>query len=386
MNRKKLLKSERKGTVMALMLVALMVLLLTGVGLLSMGLRSRIFALRTASDIAARSAADAGLAKALFEMNKKLKVKPWNDSTLPQITSEALPGCDATFSYTITGDSSRGYVVESVGNYGRAERKVRSTLRLRGLFDSAILVKETITLKMGTLVDGYDSSNPGAEDVPVQIATTSTEPGSISLEPGGTVDGEALVGVDGYFPVVTTPVLPDMGTVDIQGTNLTIGPADSGKYAGISVTRGTGGAGALVIDAGADGGEVVLHVTGDIWLGQDCELVIKPNTSLVIYLDGDLVAGNSSEINNETQDSTSFVLYGTGEDQNFDLKAKTEWCGAVYAPNADVSIKAGSTVSGSFISSNFLAGSGSLILYDMALRDATTSDVGVYFVVDRWFE
>jgi hypothetical protein len=51
MNRKKLLKSERKGTVMALMLVALMVLLLTGVGLLSMGLRSRIFALRTASDM-----------------------------------------------------------------------------------------------------------------------------------------------------------------------------------------------------------------------------------------------------------------------------------------------------------------------------------------------
>jgi len=386
MNRKKLLQSKSRGSAMALMMVALVVLLVTGVGLLSMGLRSRLFALRTASEIAARCAADAGLTKAVFEMNQKLKAIPWSDSNLPQVTNETLANCDALFSYTITGDGSSGYTVESIGSYGRAERKVRSTLRLRGLFESAILVQETIRLKTGTIVDGYDSSNPSAEDVPVQIATTSTEPGSISLG-GASVDGEALVGVDGYFPVVTPPILPDMGAaIDIQGTALTIGLADSGMYTGISVKRGTGTSGALVIDAGAQGGEVVLYITGDVGLGQDCELVIKPNTSLVMYLDGDLVTGNSSGINNESQDPTAFVLYGTGHDQNFDLKAKSEWYGAVYAPNADVTIKAGSTVSGSFVCSNFSAGEGSLILYDEALRDVTTTDVGVVFVVDRWYE
>jgi len=376
MNRKKLLQSKRKGSAIALMMVALVVLLVTGVGLLSMGLRSRVFALRTASEIAARCAADAGLTKAIFEMNQNLKVIPWSDSNLPQVTNETLANCDAIFSYTITGNDLSGYTVESIGNYGQAERKVRSTLRLKGLFDSAILVQETITLKMGTIVDGYDSQNPDPLDVPVQIATTSAEPGSIDLG-GATVDGEALVGVSGYFPVVTPPALPDMGTIDIQMTTLTIGPEDSGEYSSIYLNNNA------IMEIN---GDVVLYVTGDIWLGQGTELQITPDSSLTLYLDGDLIAGNSSGVNNETQDTTAFVLYGTGEDQTFELKAKSEWYGAIYAPNADVTIKAGSTIAGAFVCSSFSSTGGSLILYDAALRDVTTTDVGVVFVVDRWYE
>ena len=379
----KLLQSKRKGSAIALVLLVIVILLATGVGLLSLGLRSRIFAIRDASDITARCAADAGLTMAVFEMNEKLKVKPWDDSTLPQVTERTLLNCDAIFSYTATGDLDNGYIIESIGKSNQAERKVRSTLRLKGLFDSAILVQETITLKMGTIVDGYDSQNPDPLDEPVQIATTSTEPGSIDLG-GASVDGEALVGVDGYFPPVTPPILPDMGTaINVAGTTLTIGPADSGMYPGVSVAHGTGGAGILEID----GGEVVLYVTGDIGLGQDCELIIRPNSSLVIYLDGDLVAGNSSGINNEAQDTTAFTLYGTGEDQSFDLKAKSEWYGAIYAPNADITIKAGSTIAGAFVSSSFSStGGGSLILYDTALRNVSTTDAGVHFVVQQWSE
>jgi len=379
----KLLQSKRKGSAIALVLLVIVILLATGVGLLSLGLRSRIFAIRNASDITARCAADAGLTMAVFEMNEKLKVNPWDDSTLPQVTERTLLNCDAIFSYTATGDLDNGYIIESIGKSNQAERKVRSTLRLKGLFDSAILVQETITLKTGTIVDGYDSQNPDPLDEPVQIATTSTEPGSIDLG-GASVDGEALVGVDGYFPPVTPPILPDMGVaVDVQGSTLTIGPEGSGMYSGISVAHGTGGAGILEID----GGEVVLYVTGDIGLGQDCEIVVRQGASLTLYLDGDLVAGNSSGVNNETQDTTAFSLYGTGEDQTFELKAESEWYGAIYAPNADITIKAGSTIAGAFVCSSFSsAGGGSLILYDTALRNVSTTDAGVHFVVQQWSE
>lgn len=47
MNRKKLLKWERKGSAMALVLLAVVILLVMGTGLLSLGLHSRIFAART---------------------------------------------------------------------------------------------------------------------------------------------------------------------------------------------------------------------------------------------------------------------------------------------------------------------------------------------------
>ena len=74
MNR--LLQSKKRGSAIPLAAVAVLILLAMGTGLLSLGLHSRINSIRTTSGIAARCAADAGLVKALFEMNEKLKVEP----------------------------------------------------------------------------------------------------------------------------------------------------------------------------------------------------------------------------------------------------------------------------------------------------------------------
>ncbi|MHC4573768.1 MAG: DUF7305 domain-containing protein [Planctomycetota bacterium] len=376
MNVRKLLTSRKSGAALTIVLFAVIILLLMGGGLLSLGLQGRMRAIRTSSGIVARCAADSALTTTVYEMNQKLKVIPWDDTALPYALDSALLGCDATFSYEVQGNLNSGYVATCVGKSGYAHRRVTATLRLKGLFDSGVMVKETIKLYSGTLVDIYDP----ATDVPVQIATTSAEPGSISLAPGASVDGEVLVGVEGYFPTVSVPLLPDMGMpIDVQGTIMTIGPEDSGRYTAITLKTGA----ALVADGG---GEVILHVTGDVFMGQSCEVVLKPGTSLTLYLDGDLLAGNSTGINNESQDSTAFTLFGTGEDQKFELKAKSEWYGAVYAPNADVTIKSNAEVVGSFVSSSFETTGGALILYDSALRDVDTSDVGVFFIVDRWQE
>jgi choice-of-anchor A domain-containing protein len=191
-----------------------------------------------------------------------------------------------------------------------------------------------------------------------------------------------LYGVDGHFPALDPPALPDMGTgIYTKSAPLTIGPENSGKYTSMDVLLGNE-PGVLEID----GGEVVLHVTGDITLGNSCELIIKEGSSLVIYVEGDLVAGNESSVTNESKEPKNLRLYGIGEDQDIDLKAKNEWSGAVYAPDADVSIKAGADVYGSFISTNFENMNGNFVYYDAALRDVSTTDVGACFVVDRWEE
>ena len=65
---KKLLQSKRCGSAIPLVVVAIIMLLAMGVGLLSLGFNGRIYSLRTSSDIKARCAADAGLTMALFEM------------------------------------------------------------------------------------------------------------------------------------------------------------------------------------------------------------------------------------------------------------------------------------------------------------------------------
>ncbi len=378
MNRKKLFESKRGGFAMALVLCAIILLLVVGTGLLSLGQHSRSFSTRTCSGITARCAADAALTKAVFDMNQKLFASAWDSNTMPEVTDEPLANSDATFSYVVTGDLGNRYFIKCIGSSGQATKTVNAVLRLQGLFDNAITAKNTITLKTGTTVDGYDSENPSAGDVPVKIATSSEDEGSISLSPGASVDGDMLLGIDGYYPDVTPPILPAMGAIDLQLTTLDLEPEQSGQYSFINVKNN----GQIVID----GGDVILHITGDMWFGQGTELIIREGSSLTIYLDGNFTAGNSSGITNETQVPSTFALYGTGENQKFELKAKSDWFGTIYAPNAKITIKAGANIHGAFVSADFESKAGGHIYYDAALQNVDTTDIGVLFIVDRWLE
>jgi hypothetical protein len=184
------------------------------------------------------------------------------------------------------------------------------------------------------------------------------------------------------FPEVPLPgyTAPDT-TIEAKGVTLKIEPADSGRYEAISLKR-TNEPGKLDIA----GGDVVLYVTGDIDMGQDCEIVINEGASLTLYLDGDLSADNNAGFNNATQIPADFKLYGTGTDQDFDIRAKSDVFGAVYAPNADITIMANGDVYGSLVAKSFEMKSGGNFYYDEALRNVTVDDDGVRFVVKRWTE
>lgn len=191
-NMNKLLLSKRLGSAIPLAAVAVLILLAMGMGLLSLGLNSRIYSLRNTQQIQARCAADAGLVKAIFELNEKLKISPTEideamretlapdtpsppdgppspPDIVPSLigkTNEVLPNCDATFSYNIMGVASifaakglQGLTIESVGTCGGATAKVSAIVGLTGLFDSAILVKDRISLMPNTKVAAYNSAD-----------------------------------------------------------------------------------------------------------------------------------------------------------------------------------------------------------------------------------
>jgi hypothetical protein len=345
---------------------------------------------------------------ALFRMNEELQVKLLDDSTLPQAIDAKLPNCDATFSYTVTGDLADSYTIKSVGRSAQAQRTVSATLELRGLFEYAILTKETLILKPDTLVDGYNSQDPLDTDVEVDISTLSTADASIVLNTGVVVEGDVTVGVGGdpdtvikdmgattgdqlsgiieeSLPLISPPALPVMG-VDITATGetVTISPADSGQYGSIILTKGDT-LGVLEIS----GGDVVLYITGNIDLGESCELVVKDGSSLTVYIDGDIHCRTNSAINAEypPEDPSKFQIYGIAEvQQSFDIKAKSEWSGTIYAPNADVILYAKGDFYGSVVSNSFELKTGGNYHYDEALREVNVDDVGVRFVVKRWYE
>lgn len=389
---------------MALVLLVVVILFSTGIGLLNLGSQSRMMTARTSSEIAARCAADAGLTKAVFEMNEQLRVKPWNDSTLLQETCVYTNLSNSTptyYSFTVSGDFSSGYTAESIGTSGRAVRKVTCSLPLEGLFEYAIFTQGDLTLKNGTTINWY---NFNADDPPLQIGTNSINAGAISAKTGVTINGDVIVGVGGdpdvvidsgaeaaiagcvysqieesETPSITVPeylqALPSSGSIT-SSTTIT----NSAKYDSINLV-GNGTSDIVIID-----GAVELYVIGDIRLGQGDELRINPDASLTIYLGGNLLVDNGSIINNLTMDASKLKIYGLDTCYRIDFKASGTFYGAIYTPNADVRLHNSVEVFGAIVSNSFIQDVNANFYYDASLRKVSADEIGVHFVVNQWCE
>lgn len=387
---------------LAFVVSIIVVLVLLGSGLLALGSTSRIKSVRSTSDILARAAADAGLTRCLYLMHQKLvSEEVWDNSTLGDIyaSNNRLESSNEYYSFNVVGDPS-GFTVTSVGRSGLSSRTVVAMTGLRSVFDGATVVKKRVVLYPNSSVVGYNSSS--GVGVPARIGTNSIMANSIVLSSGVIVDGDLLIGVGGdleevilnngvitgvageldspmYFPEVEAPEVTGPDTdLKVTKSTVTLDSGDSGRYSSISLSN----AGFIEID-----GDVVLYVTGDIDLGNDCEITIKSGSSLVVYVDGDFEGKNGSSVNNENSLAGDFKLFGTGEfGQTIDLKAKSEFYGAVYAPNASMIVKAGGDIYGSFIGYDFEMKSKGVFHYDEALSSGGIDDEGVYFAVNRWRE
>lgn len=403
---------KRHGSILVVVVVAGLILSLIGAALLGMGAQSRIESGKQVHSAAARCAADAGLYKAIQVLNNSLANRNWTNTILPTFTNETMPGSDSSF--TVRSVFTAGqYQIESTGHSGPAQRTIRARLRLNGLFNFALQCQDSISLKSGTVIDAVDSRislNPNDTDAVAVIGTNSTAADMVTLNNGVVVKGDVVVGYGGNtntvikdlgaqtqdrysapdymdFPPVSPPPFngPD-NQITINGGTTIIGGQGGGslpavgRYSGIRIKQ----SGILKVV-----GDVVLHITGTIDMGQGCEIIIDPasNGSLKIYLNGDFLADNSAGINNATNNPKRFMLYGINPvSQTLNLKAKTDAFGAVYAPNADLTVFAGGNLYGSFTARNFELKNPAAFYYDAALHDVLPTDEGAHFVIDRWSE
>lgn len=392
--------SRCSGVTLPLIMIALVLLITMGAGLTQLDMQSRLAAIRSGDEISARVAADAGLVVALSEMNKKLRVKPWNDDELPQAADEAIPDSDGVFSYTVTGSKGGGYRIKSVGTSGRAERQVVATLKLEAPFEFAVFTKEGIGLKNGTKVDWY---NNDADDEPFTVGTNSIASGSIDAKLGVVINGDVAVGVGGDPDVVINSkklatitgrsyalgqpklmphvLVPDMLALSSsQGT--ISNPATisaSAKYDKIRI----GNSGSLTI-----GGPVALYVPGDIILDNSAsiEILDKKDASLTLYLGGSLICKNGGAINNRTQDPKRLKIIGLESCPEIDLRTDSTLYGAIYAPDADIRSHNAVKLYGSIVANSFIQDVAADLNYDASLRDVGYNDLGVRFAINRWYE
>ncbi|MHC4856580.1 MAG: DUF7305 domain-containing protein [Planctomycetota bacterium] len=402
---------KRPGSVLVLVVLVVLISFIIGTGLLALGTQSRVSSVNQVQDMKARSAADAGMERALQEINNAVRAKTWSESVTPYVNNAALPFSDSVYSIKTHYDTTDGYQVVSVGTDRDYTRSVSATLGLRGLFDNAIQCRDNITLKAGTVVDTIDSTismDPADCDEKAIIGTNSTDPDSIILNWGVVVDGDVVVGVGGdtstvikdlgatmdssypmstsvEFPAISAPSLfgPDT-SIGIKKNEKTIGPGGdfpaTGRFNNIKMSQGTT---LRVI------GDCTLYITGDVTMGQNSEILLdaSKNAKLTIYLDGDWNSDNNSGINNETTATNTFSLYGTGPvGQAIDIKAKGEFYGVIYAPDANLTMYSGGNIYGSFVTNNFELKNPAEFFYDASLRTITVDQEGARFVINRWKE
>ncbi len=259
-------------------------------------------------------------------------------------------------------------------------KQIEIELSKRSLFANGLTAKDTLTFSGGNAtVDSYDSSvgeydsffnrndngsiaslsvvvdavDVANADIYGYVATGGSDPG---IGPNGKIYGEDTpeevdvdlnrITTDFYaeFKNIDAPALVSPDTaLEISGTH-TIGD-QSGfteeHYHLDSLDINSNET--LIID-----GPVVIVI--DDFVDIDGDIQITEYGSVTFYVEGDFDIGGNGTVNN-TNSPTSFVLYGTNDTpggQEINLHGNGAMRGAVYAPNADLSLSGGGN-SGEFL-------------------------------------
>jgi hypothetical protein len=387
-------KPKNKGGALVLMTgigVAMMILSLT---IILLGGHGRLMAARTGQRIRARTAADAGLTDAIFEMNKKLVAEAhWDNSTLPSDSATVDP-MPASFNYTVSG-SPPSFTITSTGTSGYMQENVYVILFVDS-FWHGVGVKETVDIKLGTEFGTLP------EDGSITIRTNSTEsnamtfkafvniPGDVIYGPGGdgeeVIDAKATTVIEGQtyaaaeeltFPDVTPPDDPVPTYVATPITTDTTIAGGSWQYDYINL----GNSAILEIT-----GPTVLYITGTTTLNYNAEIIVRVGGSLDLYLGDDLVNQNSVGFSNENEDSTKLKIYGLPGCTEMDLKAKSDFYGAVYAPNANIDLFNSGDFIGAIVGNSFDMKNSGRFIYDTSLASVFIDDPAACFTVQRWWE
>jgi hypothetical protein len=349
-------------------------LLAAGATLLTRGLAETNVSQRSRDQHAAFQLAEAGVDRALFD----LETPDLLDDVMTSTLSSSLSS-DGTFSlspFVFSGDLVQ---VTSQGAIGSGQRDVEAVIERtkESVFQFALFGSELVNIGGEAITDSYDSSlglygrqTPGDEGDVGTNATTND-----GLTTGITVEGTSLVvngqvvvgpGVTDFTDVVQGNVNDDFITGDPpyvsqprefpMPDDLTVPPA--GCETVIPPKSGN----TITLQAGVDYCPV-----GDLTINGGERFTA--NGPVKIYLAGTLIVSGNAKIGVETDPSYMAFLISSSGGATFEgtLTGSSEFWGTVYGPNATISISGNADIYGSIIAENVDLSGNARIHYDESL-------------------
>ena len=343
--------SPERGTVLAItLLITAGILILTMPFLAKLSGQYRVSA-NSYRSLAAINLAEAGLERAIWELNYG-DILEWDGDD--QLRTCSLPSVQAPGGSVIgdiliavadpLGDNP---VIESTGKIdvsgevflSKTARVVLKKESGEPLFNVGVFADESVTLASNLTIEGSVRTN-GIHPAALTIENNSVVTGDASCGP----EGNPLVAIDlngtaevlgelkaasevKELPSVEVPVgMIPKGEFLAEGETVVI--TENGEYS--SFELGTGG----VVEIE---GDITIYVTGPFSLGSNTELNIAEGGNLRLYLAGSLSLSSNCAVNNNLQDPTKFVVLGADSlTGTITLDSNTPFYGALYLPKADV--------------------------------------------------
>lgn len=392
-------QKERGAVLITVILVVLVMLLMTMPFLTKLSGEFRVTE-KTYKQLAALNLAEAGVERAIWELNYG-NINNWEgDDNLRMLTISSFPTAGGEeigdVVIEVFGLGGENPVIESTGlvphiSSTTVDKTIRVMLEVcgsRSLFDYGIFGDEGVEMAGNANTDSYDSREGDYGDENVgddgHTGTNASHYSCLFLRNNAEINGNAIVGpgVDPVSVIVTqnnSGISGEKAALDEEKELPTI-PAPQGLP-----FRGEYAIGHNDEDTISENGEytnfilqsnskvkvttdVTLYVSGSFTMESNTRLEIAEGVTLTIYLGGTFTQRSNSQINNLSQDPTKLQIYGTeGFNATMTWKSNSSFYGAVYVPDATVHYDSNADFYGSIIGNYIEIDSNANLHYDLAL-------------------
>lgn len=386
--------------------IALFVSLLAGVVMLGLALPF-LFKLtgqfriteRSHKGLAAMNLAEAGVERAIWELNCG-DITSWSGDlfkrslTLTSVeTAQGLvvgnveievqnPASDNPF-VTAKG------IVPWVGG-AALEKTVRVDLghETESYFNFGIFGDEGFDLHGNAYIDSYNSTlapydplNPGQKG---DVGTNATHQWDVVLLNNTVVNGDAVTGFESdpdlvvqlqnnasvtgdlttlpeikSLPPYTPPLLTEKGNFYLDNDSPPVTITESGAYTGFTMGTNT----KVTIS-----GDVKIYVNGDFIMNSNSILEIAPGSNVELILGNGIFRQESNtQVNNLTYDPKSLAILGTEEFNTMIWRSNSQFWGVIYVPEATIDYAANADLFGSIACNYISMSSNTGIHYDESL-------------------
>ncbi|MCK4647014.1 MAG: hypothetical protein KAU46_12240 [Candidatus Aminicenantes bacterium] len=416
-------RHEEKGFILFVSIIVMTCMLLLVTPFLFQLSSANRLTQKSCKSSVAISLAEAGIERAIWELNYG-DISTWEgDISLRTLTISDFQTSGGNvmgdIDIKVTDPEGENPVIESTGKVSLTDsqelvaRTTMVSLEEEGplhLFDHAVFAGgEGVDLFSNAKIDSYDSTlgsyggpNVGSNG---DVGTNASGSGCIFLAPNAKIYGDAVSGPGSdpathivvgtnaeifgerqslsrqkRMPSVAAPVGLSFGGDYYLGGNDSATISESGEYSSFTLDSNA----EVTITA-----DVTLYITGDFSMRSNTQLEIADGVSVTIYLGGSFEQSSNTSINNLSEDPTKLLVFGTDSfNGEMEWNSNSDFWGAVYAPKADVNFRSNSDFYGSIVGKSFELASNARFHYDEALSDLSldVDPENFFYLVKSWQE